>query len=397
MTPTSLRLRILTAIGASGLAILSTEACGATPPQPAPGGDAGADIAVAADGPVEEPRPEAAAADTSSDVAPDRTSVRRPLLVGTSLRSASAVPREDWLSGDLGVENAPSDVDATTLAALARAYAIDGCEEHASIAAFARLTLHLLAVGAPPELVERAHLASLDEIRHARACFALARRYGGRALGPGPLAMGELLPVSGDFGRPPRLRQSLARDGPRRGAAVRGHGGRGSDARRARVARRRLVCRAGRRRRSRGGPRCHPEGHRRDARNRRSHLPRRRHQGLERARSADVCAGEGGRGAGHRGGDRAVHEGDAGARDPHARAAGRRSPRLTLPPAVASYVLARFCEIHRIFGSALAGRARPDETRMTSCWPPGCLHPRRCRGRSQKFERWQLERDGSNG
>jgi hypothetical protein len=197
MTPTSLRLRILTAIGASGLAILSTEACGATPPQPAPGGDAGADTAVAADAPVEEPRPEAAAADTSSDVAPDRTSVRRPLLVGTSLRSASAVLREDWLSGDLGVEKAPLDVDATTLAALARAYATDGCEEHASIAAFARLTLHLLAVGAPPELVEKAHLASLDEIRHARACFALARRYGRRALGPGPLAIRELLPVSG--------------------------------------------------------------------------------------------------------------------------------------------------------------------------------------------------------
>jgi hypothetical protein len=197
MTPPSLRLRILTAIGASGLAILSTEACGATPPTPAPAADASTDTATAADGAVEEPTPEAAVADTSSDVAPDRMSVRRPLLVGTSLRSASAVPREDWLAADADPTNAPGDVDAATLAALARAYAIDGCEEHASIAAFARLTLHLLAVGAPPELVEKAHLASLDEIRHARACFALARRYDGRALGPGPLAMGNLFPASG--------------------------------------------------------------------------------------------------------------------------------------------------------------------------------------------------------
>ncbi|HEY5240674.1 MAG TPA: ferritin-like domain-containing protein, partial [Polyangiaceae bacterium] len=66
---------------------------------------------------------------------------------------------------------------------------LDGCEEHASVAAFARLTLHLLSAGAPPELVEMAHRASLDEIRHARTCFALARRYGGAPLGPGPLKL----------------------------------------------------------------------------------------------------------------------------------------------------------------------------------------------------------------
>jgi hypothetical protein len=34
-----------------------------------------------------------------------------------------------------------------------------------------------------------AHRASLDEIRHARTCFALARRYGGVPLGPGPLKL----------------------------------------------------------------------------------------------------------------------------------------------------------------------------------------------------------------
>jgi hypothetical protein len=44
--------------------------------------------------------------------------------------------------------------------------------------------------------VEAAHHASLDEIRHARTCFALARRYGGTAFGPGPLATGDLLPAN---------------------------------------------------------------------------------------------------------------------------------------------------------------------------------------------------------
>jgi hypothetical protein len=147
----------------------------------------------------EEANPADAAGDSPADVTPDRPpSVRRPLLVGTSLRSASVVAREDWGAGD-GTATAPDGVDAGTLAALAKAYALDGCEEHASIAAFARLTLHLLSVGAPPELIEKAHLASLDEIRHARSCFALARRYGGGALGPSALSIDDLFATGGAF------------------------------------------------------------------------------------------------------------------------------------------------------------------------------------------------------
>jgi len=62
--------------------------------------------------------------------------------------------------------------------------------EHASIASFSRFSLELLAVGAPPELVEGAHRAALDEVAHARASFALASVYAGSALGPGALALG---------------------------------------------------------------------------------------------------------------------------------------------------------------------------------------------------------------
>jgi hypothetical protein len=191
MTPSTLRLRVLAAIGASGLAVLSVEACGSGSSTPAEHLDASADgggeaasEGSAVDSPSETSE---AAVDAATDVAPDRLSARRPLLAGASLRRASLVPREDW-SGD-GAGTAPADVDAGTLGALARAYALDGCEEHASVAAFARLTLHLLSAGAPPELVEIAHRASLDEIRHARTCFALARRYGGAPLGPGPLKL----------------------------------------------------------------------------------------------------------------------------------------------------------------------------------------------------------------
>ncbi|MCB9704866.1 MAG: ferritin-like domain-containing protein [Myxococcales bacterium] len=70
---------------------------------------------------------------------------------------------------------------------LADAWLTDARMEHASIAAFARATLELLAVGAPPELVAATQRAGLDEVEHARLCFALARRYSGRDRGPGPL------------------------------------------------------------------------------------------------------------------------------------------------------------------------------------------------------------------
>jgi len=40
-------------------------------------------------------------------------------------------------------------------------------------------------LGAPSFLIERSHLAALDEIRHARRCYALASAYAGGPHGPG--------------------------------------------------------------------------------------------------------------------------------------------------------------------------------------------------------------------
>ena len=60
--------------------------------------------------------------------------------------------------------------------------------EHASVAAFARLTLDLLALGAPPELLASAQRDALDEIRHTELCFSLARAIDGKSESPGPFA-----------------------------------------------------------------------------------------------------------------------------------------------------------------------------------------------------------------
>jgi hypothetical protein len=61
--------------------------------------------------------------------------------------------------------------------------------EHASIAAFARFALHLLAVGAPADLVASAHEALGDETLHARLAFGLASAYAGESVGPDRLGI----------------------------------------------------------------------------------------------------------------------------------------------------------------------------------------------------------------
>lgn len=68
--------------------------------------------------------------------------------------------------------------------ALARQWRENGRTEHASVAAFARLTLDLMALGAPPALIAAANRDALDEIRHAELCFSLARALDGNEGSP---------------------------------------------------------------------------------------------------------------------------------------------------------------------------------------------------------------------
>jgi hypothetical protein len=76
------------------------------------------------------------------------------------------------------------DVDDAVRPALARQWRENGRTEHASVAAFARLTLDLMALGAPPALVAAANRDALDEIRHAELCFSLARALDGNEASP---------------------------------------------------------------------------------------------------------------------------------------------------------------------------------------------------------------------
>ncbi|MEO8702748.1 MAG: ferritin-like domain-containing protein [Kofleriaceae bacterium] len=59
--------------------------------------------------------------------------------------------------------------------------------EHASVAAFSQLSLHLAALGAPARLLTATHTAALEEIRHAEHCFAIARAITGVPHTAGPI------------------------------------------------------------------------------------------------------------------------------------------------------------------------------------------------------------------
>ena len=76
-------------------------------------------------------------------------------------------------------------VDAATRDALAARWRENGRTEHASVAAFARLTLDLMALGAPAALLAAAQRDAADEVRHTELCFSLARAIDGRDESPG--------------------------------------------------------------------------------------------------------------------------------------------------------------------------------------------------------------------
>jgi hypothetical protein len=90
-------------------------------------------------------------------------------------------PGSDWSGGfdAIAIEDAARTGLATQWRENART-------EHASVGAFAVLTMDLLALGAPPELLASAHRDGLDEIRHAQMCLGLATAIDGVDLSPAP-------------------------------------------------------------------------------------------------------------------------------------------------------------------------------------------------------------------
>jgi hypothetical protein len=109
----------------------------------------------------------------------------RPLMVDGSARTAPEAANAAWL--DESFRDAFAGLSETERAVLAEHYAVEASYEHASIASFARVSLSLLAAGAPAELLQRAHRAALDEVEHARVMYTMASACRGATIGPGRL------------------------------------------------------------------------------------------------------------------------------------------------------------------------------------------------------------------
>jgi hypothetical protein len=111
----------------------------------------------------------------------------RPFVVVDAARTAPVGSGRAWT--DAAIASAPHRLSPPLAREIGLEWLADAQLEHASVAAFASFSLSLLAVGAPAELLAACQRAALDEVEHARACFALASRFMGAPLGPRPLSL----------------------------------------------------------------------------------------------------------------------------------------------------------------------------------------------------------------
>ena len=136
----------------------------------------------------------AVALDGHRECVPGGCAIGRPFLIDDEARTAPLARRSDWRDPTFR----PQAVSAELARDVAAAWELTAQMEHASVAAFARFAMELLALGAPPDLVERTTRAMADETKHARTAFAMASAYRGAPVGPGPLALDGALDGAAD-------------------------------------------------------------------------------------------------------------------------------------------------------------------------------------------------------
>lgn len=122
----------------------------------------------------------------------------RPLVIDGAQQIAPTGDFAGWRSRAQAALDTAT-LDPTTRAALVQAWVEDAALEHASIASFARFALELLRFGAPADLCADAARAAGDEVAHAEACFAIASALSGTTMGPGPLPLGDAVPLAADL------------------------------------------------------------------------------------------------------------------------------------------------------------------------------------------------------
>jgi hypothetical protein len=135
----------------------------------------------------------------TSDVGTETTACCYTVMVVDSNRMAECAVGRPYFEGQQALRAAVRDSSAQEVgvdpSARARAWAAAGADEHASVAAFSRLSLVLMAHGAPTELLCDVHQAALDELGHAELCWSVARRFGAAVVGAGAFPFTEAVSV----------------------------------------------------------------------------------------------------------------------------------------------------------------------------------------------------------
>ena len=115
----------------------------------------------------------------------------RLLVIDGISRATSAVvgktdtsnPQTTW-----NIDQTPSILANSSLnQVIAMEFSNQANGEHASVASFARHTLQLMTMEAPPTLLMGSIKAAVDEIRHAKNCYGIAETFLGKNIQPSTL------------------------------------------------------------------------------------------------------------------------------------------------------------------------------------------------------------------
>lgn len=111
----------------------------------------------------------------------------RLLRIGGKQVRARSIASEGWLDDAAAPVQCDAELGAAQRRRLAAIWTLYASMEHASVPAFGRLAESLVRLGAPADLVRRAHEAAVDEVRHAQRCYSVASDLSGAPVGPAPL------------------------------------------------------------------------------------------------------------------------------------------------------------------------------------------------------------------
>ena len=115
----------------------------------------------------------------------------RPFIVDNVCRSALSIIEsngdsidQNFWSNNLQI---PIASNQSINQDIAMKFLSQGEGEHASVASFARHSLQLMAIQAPPKLLIASQIASMDEIKHAKICYGIASSLLRSNVGPGTI------------------------------------------------------------------------------------------------------------------------------------------------------------------------------------------------------------------